>query len=232
MENVNQPNFASRFRELCTVSDQNILAERFGVTKNTFRQWTAGNSAPTLGKLIELSEYFGVSTDYLLGLSDTKSLDTSVQAACELTGLSEKAVVGLISLSDIEKHKDGIRVVSALSRLIEGKPGTVFLMCLGNSVEMARITLTEDADETKTDKLFPDSIAKKKRIALSKIKDNENPVKEILEIASEYEREQSINFMYMTRALQTFIKDEEEKAEAERTAADKQKRGTSNGKHT
>ena len=47
---------------------------------------------PDIIKLMDIAQYFGVSTDYLLGLSDTKSPNASAKAAVEYTGLSEEAV--------------------------------------------------------------------------------------------------------------------------------------------
>lgn len=38
------------------------------------------------------AEYFGVSADYLLGLSDTPSANINVRAICDYVGLSEKAI--------------------------------------------------------------------------------------------------------------------------------------------
>jgi transcriptional regulator with XRE-family HTH domain len=105
MKNVNEKaNFADRFRELCNASTQDILAMKFDVTKNTFRQWINGYSTPTVDKLIKLSEYFGVSTDYLLGLSDTKSPNAEIQTVINATGLTEEAVIELTSMPVIKGY--------------------------------------------------------------------------------------------------------------------------------
>ncbi|HCS73015.1 MAG TPA: hypothetical protein DIW17_03980 [Clostridiales bacterium] len=42
--------------------------------------------------LAVLAKYFDTTTDYLLGLSDVQSLDTSIQGVEKVTGLSEKAI--------------------------------------------------------------------------------------------------------------------------------------------
>ena len=52
--------------------------------------------------LYNLAEFFGVSTDYLLGLTETPTRNEDVQKACITTGLSEKAV---LSLKDIGTQK-------------------------------------------------------------------------------------------------------------------------------
>ncbi len=43
----------------------------------------------------KLAEYYGVSSDYLLGLSGTPSTDKDIQAVCKFTGLSTKAIATL-----------------------------------------------------------------------------------------------------------------------------------------
>lgn len=42
--------------------------------------------------IILLAKHYGVSTDYLLGISDTRSIDTEVKAVTQYTGLSEDNV--------------------------------------------------------------------------------------------------------------------------------------------
>jgi transcriptional regulator with XRE-family HTH domain len=114
----NNANFASRFRGLCSASDQTALANALNVTKNTFRQWTSGNATPTIDKLVKLSEYFGVSTDYLLGLSEVKAPDATIQAAWQITGLSEAAIKELSSMPTPD-DPFGIEHDNAMSRQVE-----------------------------------------------------------------------------------------------------------------
>ena len=45
---------------------QEQLADRLGVTRQSVSKWESGSAAPETGKLIAISELFGVSLDYLL----------------------------------------------------------------------------------------------------------------------------------------------------------------------
>lgn len=45
---------------------QEQLAGRLGVTRQSVSKWESGQAAPELGKLVALSELFGVSVDYLV----------------------------------------------------------------------------------------------------------------------------------------------------------------------
>ena len=64
--------FAERLKELRTEKDvgQVELADKLGVSKAIISMWENGLREPKLSNLILLAEYFGVSIDYLAGLTD------------------------------------------------------------------------------------------------------------------------------------------------------------------
>lgn len=51
------------------------LAKRLGVSKQTVSNWENENIQPSVEMLVRLSKLFGVSTDYLLGLSFSPQLN-------------------------------------------------------------------------------------------------------------------------------------------------------------
>ncbi len=51
------------------------LAQKLGVTKQTVSNWENDNIQPSIDMLIKLSKIFNVSTDYLLGLTPTNSIN-------------------------------------------------------------------------------------------------------------------------------------------------------------
>lgn len=53
---------------------QSALAKRLGVTRSSVNAWEMGLSIPTAQYIVELSQLFHVSTDYLLGLNNTKAI--------------------------------------------------------------------------------------------------------------------------------------------------------------
>lgn len=67
--------FAERFKFLRNreSESQNDLAEQFNVTQSMISKWEKGKFLPEASKLIEIAEYFQVSTDYLLGLTATSN---------------------------------------------------------------------------------------------------------------------------------------------------------------
>lgn len=77
---------------------QKDLADAIGVNnRETINQWESGERKVKAEYVILLAKHFGVSADYLLGLSTTKSRDIDVNNACRVTGLSERVVIALMA---------------------------------------------------------------------------------------------------------------------------------------
>lgn len=83
---------------------QKELAEFLQVTDNTISYFVRGTRTPNLQQIISISNYFDVSTDYLLGKSDIQTSDTTVKDICEYTGLIESS---LEFLKKINSYKIG-----------------------------------------------------------------------------------------------------------------------------
>ena len=64
--------FQSRLKTLRIQANisQKQLAEAINTTDRNYRRYEAGTQQPTLPILIVLANYFNVSLDYLVGLSD------------------------------------------------------------------------------------------------------------------------------------------------------------------
>ncbi len=56
---------------------QSDLAKQLGITRSSVNAWELGISIPSTQYLVELANLFHVSTDYLLGLNKSSSLDVS-----------------------------------------------------------------------------------------------------------------------------------------------------------
>jgi transcriptional regulator with XRE-family HTH domain len=71
------------------------------ISEATITRTVSNELNPTQRTLRTFAQYFNISVDWLLGLSDARTLDISIQAAIKTTGLSEE-VIGI--LQEYKKH--------------------------------------------------------------------------------------------------------------------------------
>ena len=76
-----------QLREQCGWT-QAELSRKLSITRSSVNAWEMGISVPSTILIIELAKLFHVSTDYLLGVSETSTLDIS--------SLNDKEVLELV----------------------------------------------------------------------------------------------------------------------------------------
>ncbi len=81
-----------RLREIMLVKrvSHDALAKYLGVSRQAVGQYTQGRSAPDWKTIVKMAQFFGVTTDYLLGMESEQSHD--LHFICYYTGLSEEAI--------------------------------------------------------------------------------------------------------------------------------------------
>ena len=77
---------------------QTDLAKKLGITRSSVNAWELGISVPSTQYIVELSNIFSVSTDYLLGVQKTSSIDIS--------GLTQGDIEMIYSLTEYFKSKN------------------------------------------------------------------------------------------------------------------------------
>ena len=82
---------------------QEELAILCDVQRAVVSYWETGRRTPSFDQLRRICKHYGVSSDYLIGLSDEEEPDISIAQICAYTGLSEKAIVVLHDLAVKEK---------------------------------------------------------------------------------------------------------------------------------
>ena len=83
---------------MCRGLNQVEMAKILGVTKQSVSNWENENIMPSVDMLIKIANFFSVSTDYLLGLSEKHALNTD--------GLSEPQIAHIQALiNDILQKK-------------------------------------------------------------------------------------------------------------------------------
>ena len=102
-----------RFQSLIG-NNTRALADYLGCTIQAVNQYKAGTAYPKTENLIKIAKFFGVSMDYLLGLSDVQSTDATIQNVCHFTGLTEKAVMSLAKM----KHSGDFQSLRMIGKVI------------------------------------------------------------------------------------------------------------------
>lgn len=94
--------FKKRFSELRyeTGLSQVKLGKLLKLSPATIGYYENGDRVPDIVTAARIANYFSVSVDYLLGLSDVRSTEQNIKNICKATGLSENAVDGLISAAE------------------------------------------------------------------------------------------------------------------------------------
>ena len=94
--------FPERLREVMQEHGvtQQELAEYVGKSRQAIGYYADGSSSPDWETLAKIAQYFGVSADWLLGLTDTHSTDVDIQSICKHTGLSECALNTLCNVDE------------------------------------------------------------------------------------------------------------------------------------
>jgi|GEM_PF-708489 len=86
--------FATRLRKLVEQADitQGTLAKESGCSRQAISQYMDGSSMPNVDKLLSIANFFGVSTDYLLGREEKKNEKELQHIISDYLGLSESAI--------------------------------------------------------------------------------------------------------------------------------------------
>lgn len=110
MENSSLEVFGQRLKTLREEQglSQRTLAEIIGISKGAVYYYENEGRAADIVTLKKLSEFFGVSADYLLGSSNARTQSARLKGLCDLVGLSDTAVNMLANLKKINNARLGI----------------------------------------------------------------------------------------------------------------------------
>ena len=99
--------FAQRLIELREQKNitQQELAEELGITRQSLSLYEKAERTINIELLAKIADFFNVSTDYLMGRTDTATLDESIQTACKITGLTASSIHNLQNLKNFEDIK-------------------------------------------------------------------------------------------------------------------------------
>jgi len=137
----NQPltPFAERLSELMDARgvSQAQVGKAIGAQRQTVSLYKLGQSKPDIESLAKLAQFFGVTSDYLIGLSDVQCPDIDTRAIADKTGLSEGALEFLArekaSFEDMDFPKGYISSSLNITRILTHPAFSEVLHCIDNA---------------------------------------------------------------------------------------------------
>lgn len=108
--------FKIRLRNLRGKKNQDTVAKEIGISRASLSYYETGDRKPDINTLYALAQYYNVSSDYLLGLTDVASPNIDEQAISKKTGLSEDSIYHLELLQNtIDPKYEELSIVRLLT---------------------------------------------------------------------------------------------------------------------
>ena len=104
--------FSERLKKLRESNNMNCtqLAKQLNVSSASIGYYEKGERVPDLEVLARICEFFNVSSDYLIGISDFASKDIEKKAVADYIGLDEKSVDEIIETTSNVLLKDAAQM--------------------------------------------------------------------------------------------------------------------------
>lgn len=144
--------FADRLQDLISESGKDVktLAAEIGVSSGALSKYQNDKGEPGITALYKIAAYFDVTADYLIGLSDNKTVENSDVGA--RFGFNDGAITELLhfkKVDDCRKSRDSLRKfteLDVLNRLLEY--GDLQRICyLISSLTLNRVNLLKNINE-------------------------------------------------------------------------------------
>lgn len=126
---------------------QSDISTELGISATMYNKYRRGKAVPKGETLILIAKHFGVTTDYLLGLSDTQSVKEDIKIACKVTGLSGNTIQRFIDLKPqyskaIDTFFDNQyshNILTAIKTAVETEPYTQDELMKFNDIRVKKI---------------------------------------------------------------------------------------------
>lgn len=128
MENLSTKEiFAARLKELRDQKGQTqeqfakSLSELYGVStsRGSISFYEKAERTADVEFVAAVAKYCNVSTDYLVGITESRTIDTNIKSICEATGLKEEIVKGLLSMNRCKKLRIELDALLTQARINE-----------------------------------------------------------------------------------------------------------------
>ncbi len=160
-DSANETPFSRRFCMLMDSHRPKMTQEEFGrilgVSKSSIGFYRDGTNQPNYSILLKIADFFGCSTDYLLGRTDYRGADPQLRMICDYTGLRESAVAELRRLLTDQRDDDLTRQRRrvAFSTFVESIDFADLLDSAQSAYEISSGILAAEKDAPKLDGSLP-----------------------------------------------------------------------------
>lgn len=115
-------NLGDRYRDLRKDRKltQDDLAQYLGLTRSAINTWEQGLSIPSVNMIISLSQFYGVTTDYLLGLDNADLVDISKLSSEDRVMVHDLVKRLSIPTKKMKKETEVIKELSNNGRVMRG----------------------------------------------------------------------------------------------------------------
>ena len=110
-------NFSTRLRILREDYTQAEFARKIGAKQTTYSSWERGIKEPSLDMVLQISRQMGVTTDYLLGISESR---TGTCAPSPDPAVAAKLAAAEAEIARLNGVIDGLKM--ALGAVGKGQP--------------------------------------------------------------------------------------------------------------
>lgn len=99
--------FQERLRELRKGKGFTMekMADELGISSGSISNYENGQRLPDIEVAAKIADYFGVSIDYLIGRTDTKTVKEDERKVCDSLGLSETATDNFLHFLNLKPSK-------------------------------------------------------------------------------------------------------------------------------
>ena len=123
MEDVTKKEIGLRISKARTAKNmtQEDLAVAIGTSRQIINYYEAGSRQPKLDDIINISKHLGISSDYLLCLSEVESTNNDIKAVCKYTKLTETSLYNLERINCVPNIKEFRKysLTDILNRILE-----------------------------------------------------------------------------------------------------------------
>lgn len=118
---------------------QQIVADANGVDRSSYARYEDGSRRLPSVVVASLARYYGVSSDYILGLTNERTVNMELRAVCEYTGLNESAVQILCQRKTDQRFFSMLRFMLVNQKLLDMLSGYLFPINNDGRIEFAEL---------------------------------------------------------------------------------------------